>query len=52
MIYGYCQISTKKQLIDRQIRNIQTTFPEAVIIEESYTGTSNNRPQWNKLHDS
>ena len=50
MIYGYCRISTKKQSIDRQIRNIKTAFPEAVIIEESYTGTSVNRPEWNKLH--
>lgn len=50
MIYGYCRISTKKQSIDRQIRNIKAAFPEAVIIEESYTGTSVNRPEWNKLH--
>ena len=50
MIYGYCRISTKKQSIDRQIRNIKAAFPEAVIIEESYTRTSVNRPEWNKLH--
>lgn len=39
MIYGYCRISTKKQNIERQIRNIKDRFPEAVIVEEVYTGT-------------
>ena len=50
MLYGYCRISTKKQSIDRQIRNIRSSFPEALIIQEAYTGTSVNRPEWNKLH--
>lgn len=45
MIYCYCQISTKKQSIDKQIRNIKTAFPEAVTIEESNTGTTVNRPE-------
>ena len=31
MIYGYCRISTKKQSIDRQIRNIKAAFPEAQV---------------------
>ena len=39
MIYGYCRISTNKQSIDRQIRNIKDAYPEAVIVEEVYTGT-------------
>ena len=39
MIYGYCRISTNKQSIDRQIRNIKAAYPEAVIVEEIYTGT-------------
>lgn len=38
-IYGYCRISTKKQNIERQVRNIRSVFPEAVIIREVYTGT-------------
>lgn len=50
MIYGYCRISTKKQSIERQIRNIKTSFPEAIIVQEEYTGTSTNRPEWNKLN--
>ena len=39
MVYGYCRISTGKQSIDRQIRNIKATYPEAIIVEEVYTGT-------------
>ena len=50
MVYGYCRISTKKQSIERQIRNIKVAFPEAFIVEEAYTGTSVNRPEWNKLY--
>lgn len=37
--YGYCRISTAKQNIERQIRNIKTAYPDAVIVEEVYTGT-------------
>lgn len=48
-IYGYCRISTSKQSIERQIRNIKTTYPAAVIVEESYSGTKTDRPAWNKL---
>ena len=39
MIYGYCRISTAKQNIDRQVRNIQAVYPYAVIVKETYTGT-------------
>ncbi len=38
-IYGYCRISTKKQSIERQIRNIKSVYPEAIIVQEVYTGT-------------
>lgn len=48
-IYGYCRVSTKMQKTDRQIENIRKQFPEAIIVEESFTGTSMDRPQWNKL---
>lgn len=47
--YGYCRISTKKQSIERQIRNIKAQYPDAVIIIETYTGTKMERPEWNKL---
>ena len=49
-IYGYCRISTAKQSIERQIRNIKEAYPDACIVQESYTGTSINRPEWNKLY--
>lgn len=38
-VYGYARISTAKQSIDRQIRNILSVCPEAVIYQEAYTGT-------------
>ena len=37
-IYGYCRISTAKQSIDRQIRNIKAEYPTAYIVQEAYTG--------------
>ena len=49
-VYGYCRISTKQQSIDRQIRNIKAEYEKAVIITEAYSGTTMNRPEWNKLY--
>lgn len=49
-VYGYCRISTKQQSIDRQIRNIKAEYDTAVIVTEAYSGTTINRPEWNKLH--
>lgn len=37
--YGYCRISTARQNIKRQERNIKAAFPDAVIVKEVYTGT-------------
>lgn len=48
-IYGYCRISQKKQNIDRQIRNIKAEYPSAIIVQESYTGTTIDRKEWNRL---
>lgn len=50
MIYGYARISRKEQSIDRQVRNIKTTYPDAVIVKESFTGTRMDRPEWMKLN--
>lgn len=47
--YGYVRVSTLKQKVERQIANIKKKYPAAIIIDESYTGTSMNRPRWNKL---
>lgn len=49
-IYGYCRISTKQQSIERQIRNIKREYDTAVIVTEVYTGTKQDRPEWNKLY--
>lgn len=37
--YGYCRISTPNQSIDRQVRNVLASYPDATIIKEVYTGT-------------
>lgn len=50
MEYGYCRVSTKKQSIERQIRNIKGFCPDAHIVTETYTGTSLDRPEWKKLY--
>lgn len=49
MIYAYCRVSTKHQRITRQITNITEIYPAATIIREFYTGTTQNRPAWEKL---
>lgn len=51
-IYGYCRISTPKQSLERQIKNIKEAFPQAIIIQEIYTGTSQERPRWQLLQKS
>lgn len=37
--YGYCRISTGRQNIERQERNIKAAFPDAIVVREVYTGT-------------
>lgn len=49
MEYGYCRISTAKQSIDRQIRNIKAAYPNAVIVQEIFTRTRIDRKEWQKL---
>ncbi len=39
MLYGVGRISTGKQNIERQVRNILAKYPNARIIKETYTGT-------------
>lgn len=49
-VYGYCRISTQKQSIERQERNILTEYPTAKIVKEIYTGTKIfGREEFNKL---
>ncbi len=50
MIYGYVRISTRKQSLERQIKNIITYNAEAKIISEVFTGTKvENRKEYQKL---
>ena len=48
-IYGYCRISTARQNIERQERNIKDYDNTAVILKEAYTGTDMERPIFTKL---
>ena len=48
MIYGYCRVSTNHQRITRQITNIRAIYPSATLIKEFFTGTTQNRPLWDK----
>ena len=48
-IYGYARISTAKQSIERQIRNIEREYPGAIIVQESYTGIKFDSKEWKKL---
>ena len=48
--YGYCRKSQQKQNIERQIRNIKAEYPNAVIVQEAYTGTTIDRKEWNKRY--
>lgn len=50
IIFGYCRISTKKQSITRQVKNIERAFPNAIIVCEAFTGTKLDRPEWNKIY--
>ena len=50
--YGYTRKSRKKQSIERQIRNIKALYPSAVIVQETFTGTTLDRKEWNKLFKS
>lgn len=50
MVYGYCRISTAKQSLERQVKNIQRLYPSAIIVQEIYTGTKQNRPEWERLY--
>ncbi len=39
-VYGVARISTPRQKLERQVRNIQNVYPESYIIQIKYTGTT------------
>ena len=50
-VYGYARVSTKHQRLDRQEQNIRAAYPDVdEIVREKYTGTTLDRPAWNKLY--
>lgn len=48
-IVGYCRVSTPHQKIQRQVANLKSVYPNIVIIQEVYSGKTENRPKWQKL---
>ena len=51
-IYAYCRVSTERQSLKRQIDNIAAAYPdiqERDYFTEKYTGTTADRPEWQKL---
>ena len=52
LIYGFCRVSTKRQNIERQVRNILEKYSNAYIVKEYYTGTKlEGRKEWTKLYN-
>ena len=49
-VYGYCRVSTMKQSLERQVRNVKSLYPDAIIVQDEYTGTKMCRPVWSKLY--
>lgn len=49
-MYGYARVSTKSQSIAMQTDAIKRFAPDAKIYSESFTGSTLNRPEWNKLY--
>lgn len=48
-VYGYVRVSTVKQNIERQIANIKSKYPDAMIFADEFTGTKIERPEFSKL---
>jgi len=49
-VYGYARISTDKQSIERQVRNIRANYHNAMIYQEIFTGTKiEGRKKWEQL---
>lgn len=47
--YAYVRVSTRTQKLDRQIKNIKEQYPDTILVQEKYTGTSMAREEWQKL---
>ena len=49
-IYAYCRVSTERQSLSRQIDNVSKAYPSAVIYSDKWTGSTMERPNWQKLY--
>ena len=49
-IYAYCRVSTMRQSLQRQIENISKQYPNATFYTDKFTGSTLDRPAWNKLY--
>lgn len=49
-LYAYCRVSTERQKIDRQVENIRAVYPAALFYSDKWTGSTLDRPEWNKLY--
>lgn len=49
IVYGYARVSTKRQILERQIRNIMRLYPDAIIVKEQFTATVISRKEFDKL---
>lgn len=48
-VYAYCRASRPTQNPQRQADTILESYPNAIVFTERYTGTTQDRPVWNKL---
>ena len=47
--HAYTRVSTAHQKLQRQITNILDKYPSAIVWKEHFTGTTQDRPVWEKL---
>lgn len=52
-VAAYLRISRASQSIERQRRNVQAVYPDAIIFEEAFTGTKiEGRKEWERLYSA
>lgn len=49
MVIGYARVSTPKQRLERQVRNLKERYPDIVVVSEVFTGSTEKRPKWQKI---
>ena len=54
-LYSYLRVSTKHQKVERQLTNVIAAYPDLAehqerIYKDRFTGTTTDRPNWNKLY--